>query len=64
LGVNGGRHVRLTTLPPSMSLLCRKYRILEVSQLYKHPRPVTSRAFLTNFTILDLYSRLVNITDR
>jgi hypothetical protein len=46
MGVERGFCVGLTTLPPSVSRLSRQCGILNISQLYRTPCPVTGIALL------------------
>jgi hypothetical protein len=48
LGVKRGRRVRQTTQPPSESRLARQCGIIDMSQPYRPPRPVTGIALLVS----------------
>jgi hypothetical protein len=66
----GGRHVRLTTWPPTVSLLYRNCGSLDVSQAYEHLRPVSGIALPFYFTfhspvlILQNLSSLLSAKDQ
>jgi hypothetical protein len=52
LGLKRGWRIRITASPPFVNRLSRKYRILDISQPYRTPWPVTEIALLFAFTFL------------
>jgi hypothetical protein len=52
LGNWRGRGVRLIALPPSLSRLFRQCGIINISQSYRPPRPVTGIGNFTVYTII------------
>jgi hypothetical protein len=59
LGIERGRCLRLTTLPPSESRLSRQCGIVNISQPYRSPKPVAGIALLY---VTLLYSTIIIIT--
>jgi hypothetical protein len=61
LGVEHGRCVGLTTLPPFVSRLSRQCGILNIPQPYRPPRPVTGIAFYFYFFMVSVVCYEANL---
>jgi hypothetical protein len=63
-GVKRGRHIKLTTLPPSVSWMSRKCGFLNISQPYRPPRSVTRIAlfFTTKLWLISHKQLLLTVS--